>query len=417
MAIVVVGTLDTKGREVLYVKRRMESAGESVLVIDTGSGGFPTVEPDVSRDEVFEAGGSTVGEIQAAGDRGKAVACAAVGAAEVLKRLHAAGQVEGVLGLGGSAGTTIGATAMRGLPFGVPKLLISTLASGQTRPYLGGSDIVLMPSISDVAGLNRITRSILNRAADALVGMVRGMRVGGAMEAAGTGPVVGATMFGVTTPSVEAARARLEASGCEVLVFHATGVGGQAMESLVRDGEIDVVLDLTTTELADELVGGILTAGPERLEAAGAAGVPQVVSFGALDMVNFGPRETVPEKFAGRKFHIHNPTVTLMRTTVEENAALGGLMARKLARSRGPVVVLIPRGGVSAIDAPGKPFHDPAADAALFEGLIRGLEGCAGVEVIDRPEHINDPAFAELAAAHALRLAREGAERRAEETI
>jgi uncharacterized protein (UPF0261 family) len=281
------------------------------------------------------------------------------------------------------------------------------MASGQTRPYLGGSDILLLPSIADVAGLNRITRTVLTNAANALVGMVQGRSHEERGDARAERPIVAATMFGVTTPCVERARRVLEAAGCEVIVFHATGVGGQAMEGLVRDGQVQGVLDITTTELADELVGGVLSAGPDRLNAAAMSGVPQVVSLGALDMVNFGPRETVPERFASRKFHIHNPTVTLMRTTREENAELGRRIAVALATSRGSTAVIIPRGGVSAIDRAGQPFHDLEADIALFQAVASGLARTPRVEVVEREEHINDPTFGELCARTLLTFMRE----------
>jgi uncharacterized protein (UPF0261 family) len=291
---------------------------------------------------------------------------------------------------------------MRALPFGLPKVMVSTLASGQTRPFVAGSDILMFHPVADLAGLNRLTRAALGNAAMAMVGMVRLPRPPDASAA--DRRLVAATMFGVTTPCVDRARRELEAAGLEVVVFHATGVGGQAMEGLVRDGEVAGVLDLTTTELADELVGGILSAGPERLEAGVRRGIPQVVSVGALDMVNFGPRATVPERFAARRLHAHNPSVTLMRTTPEENAALGRRMAEVLGRAQAPLAVLIPRGGVSALDAPGQPFHDPAADRALFDALEGGLAGHPRVELVWRDEHINDPAFADAAAALLLEL-------------
>jgi uncharacterized protein (UPF0261 family) len=291
---------------------------------------------------------------------------------------------------------------MRVLPFGVPKVMVSTLASGQTRPYVGGSDIVMVYPVADLAGLNRLTRVALTNAALALAGMVRLPRP--ELAAAADRPLVAATMFGVTTPCVDRARQALEARGVEVLVFHATGVGGEAMEGLVRDGQVAGVLDLTTTELADELVGGTLSAGPDRLEAAGRRGIAQVVSVGALDMVNFGPAATVPERFAGRRLHAHNPSVTLMRTTAEENARLGARMAEVLGRARGSVVVLVPARGVSALDAPGQPFYDPEADGALFEALTSGLSGRPHVRVEVRDEHINDPTFAEAAASALLEL-------------
>ncbi|HWE38660.1 MAG TPA: Tm-1-like ATP-binding domain-containing protein [Isosphaeraceae bacterium] len=397
MPVVLVGTLDTKGRELGFVRDILRALDVETIVIDAGSVGPTTIEPDVGREEVFRRAGTTIENVQARGDRGMAVAAAARGVAEVVAGLAREARVDGLLAIGGSAGTTIGTLAMRALPFGVPKVMVSTLASGQTRPYVGGSDIVMIHSVADIAGLNRLTRTVLSNAAHALYGMVRG-RPASRASTPDERPVVAATMFGVTTPCVDRARRTIEELGGECVVFHATGVGGQAMESLVRDGLVEGLLDLTTTELADEHVGGILTAGPERLEAAGRRGIAQVVSVGALDMVNFGPRPTVPERFAARLFHQHNPTVTLMRTTPEENAAIGRRMAAVLARARGPVVVLIPEGGVSALDAPGQPFHDPEADAALFDALAGGLAGAPQVRVVRRAEHINDPAFAELAA-------------------
>jgi uncharacterized protein (UPF0261 family) len=394
MPVVVIATLDTKGHEAAFARDRLREWGLEALLLDAGSLGPPAVGADIPRGRVFAA---EAGEAVPALGRGEAVARAAAGAVEVVLELERAGRLEGVLGLGGSAGTTIGTAAMRALPFGRPKVMLSTLASGQTRPFVGGSDIVLMHSVADLAGLNRLTRTVIAGAADALAGMVLGRRDRPPAGDSGR-PIVAATMFGVTTPCVDRARQALERAGCEVLVFHATGVGGRAMEGLVRDGQVAAVLDLTTTELADEHVGGILSAGPDRLTAAAGAGVPQVVSVGALDMVNFGPRETVPERFAGRRLHVHNANVTLMRTTPEECAAIGRRMAEALAGSRGPTVVLLPRGGVSALDVPGGPFHDPEADAALFEALRGGLAGAPGVRVVERPEAINDPSFADAAA-------------------
>jgi uncharacterized protein (UPF0261 family) len=400
MAVLLVGTLDTKGREVGFVRDRLRAAGVDVTVLDaSGTAQTPPFPAEIPREAVLAAAGTTVAEVAARAERGHAVATAAAGAARIAAELAARGELDGVLAVGGSAGTTIGTAAMRASPFGVPKVMLSTLASGQVRPYVGGSDILMLHSVADVAGLNRVTRTVLANAADAMAGMVRGRGERPLPPPASDRPLVTATMFGVTTPCVDRARECLEAGGFEVVVFHATGVGGQAMEGLVRDGQVAGVLDLTTTELADELVGGILSAGPDRLTAAGRRGVPQVVGVGALDMVNFGPRETVPERFAGRRFHVHNATVTLMRTTPAENAALGRRVADCLRSATGPTAVMLPLGGVSAIDAPGGPFWDPEADAALFAAIREGLSTCPGVRLVERPEHINDPAFAEAAAA------------------
>jgi uncharacterized protein (UPF0261 family) len=395
-SVLIVGTLDTKGHEVAFVRDLLRGHGVETLVIDAGSIGPPAFEPDVDREEVFRLAGTSLTAVRERGDRGLAVAEAARGVARLVLKLSSERSIAGILGLGGSAGTEIATSAMRQLPFGIPKVMVSTVASGQTRPYVGGSDITMIFPVADLAGLNRLTRTSLTNAALGLAGMVCLPRP--ADGSAHERPVVAATMFGVTTPCVDCARHVLEEESVEVIVFHATGVGGQAMEGLVRDGALAGVLDLTTTELADELVGGVLSAGPDRLEAAGRHGVPQVVSLGALDMVNFGPRSTVPERFAGRRFHQHNPSVTLMRTTPEENEALGRRMAEILGRARGPVVVLIPRRGLSALDAPGQPFHDPKADDALFSTLSAGLSAQSHVRLESRDEHLNDPSFARAAA-------------------
>jgi uncharacterized protein (UPF0261 family) len=288
---------------------------------------------------------------------------------------------------------------MRALPFGVPKVMVSTLASGQVRPYVGVRDILMLHSVVDINGLNRVSRTVLTNAANAMIGMVRKAAVAPPAE---TKPLVAATMFGVTTPCVEAARKHVEAAGYEVLVFHATGTGGMTMESFVGDGLIAGVLDLTTTELADELVGGVLSAGRDRLTAAALRGVAQVISLGALDMVNFGPPGTVPEKFRARRFYQHNPTVTLMRTTPDENDQLGKEIAHKASAAKGPTAVLVPRRGVSAVDREGQPFWWPEADAALFQSLRNWMS--PHVELVELDLHINDPAFAQAAADALLRL-------------
>jgi uncharacterized protein (UPF0261 family) len=310
------------------------------------------------------------------------------GAAVVVARLHAEGRLDGILGLGGSGNSTIIAQAMRALPVGVPKLLVSTVASGDTRPYMGAVDITMMYSVVDIAGINRISGQIMTNAA----AMIAGAAKARVPDLGADRPLVGATMFGVTTACVTAARERLEELGYEVLVFHATGTGGQSMEALARAGFLAGVLDATTTELADELVGGVLSAGPDRLEAAGAAGLPQVVSLGALDMVNFGPRESVPPRFDDRNLYVHNATVTLMRTTPAESLALGRQIGRKLSAAAGPTVLFVPLKGVSAIAVPGQVFHDADADAALLRGLDETLS--ATIERNEIDTDINDPAFA-----------------------
>ena len=396
MAMILIGTLDTKGEEVQFVCEHLKEQGVSVLIIDAGVLGPVPFRPDISREAVFEAAGASLSDIQRDRDRGRAFQAAAKGVMEIVQRLFDEGKVEGVLGLGGSAGTTIATSAMRALPFGVPKLMVSTLASGQVKPFVGVRDILMMHSVVDISGLNRISRKVLANAAAAMAGMCRASQ---SPESAATDkdkPLLTATMFGVTTPCVEAARRIVEQAGFEVLVFHATGTGGMTMESFITDGLISGVLDLTTTELADELVGGILTAGRDRLTAAGLHSVPQVISLGALDMVNFGPPDTVPEAFRSRRFYQHNPTVTLMRTTPEENDLLGKEIAQKASATRGPTAVLVPLRGVSAIDRAGQPFWWPEADAALFQSLRNWM--APQVKLIEVDLHINDPEFAEMAA-------------------
>ncbi|MBA2576249.1 MAG: Tm-1-like ATP-binding domain-containing protein [Euzebyaceae bacterium] len=384
--VVLAGTLDTKGDEYAFLRDRVREQGVDVLLVDVGVYD-PQVEPDVSRDDVARAGGVDVAELAAAADRGAAVAAMGRCAAAILQRLHDEGRVQGVLGLGGSGGSSIVTSAMRALPVGVPKVMVSTLASGDTRPYVGVVDVTMMYSVVDIAGVNSISAQIMTNAAGAIAGMVKAT-----VPPLEHKPMVGASMFGVTTPGVTRARERLEELGYEVLVFHATGTGGQSMEALVDGGFLVGVLDLTTTELADELVGGVLSAGPDRLEAAGAAGLPQVVSLGALDMVNFGPRETVPPQFEDRNLYVHNPTVTLMRTSPEECRELGRQVSRKLSEAQGPTALFVPRKGVSMIAVEGQPFHDPAADEALLEGLFEAM--APHVEVHELDLDINDERFA-----------------------
>ncbi len=384
--VVLLGTLDTKGAEYAFLRDRVREHDVDVLLVDAGIH-EPLVEPDIGRDEVARAAGADVTALAEAGDRGAAVAAMGAGAEAVVRRLYAEERLDGILALGGSGGSSIATRAMRALAVGVPKLMVSTVASGDTRPYVGAVDVTMMYSVVDIAGVNRVSARIMANAAAAIAGMA-GAQVPPLEEK----PLVAATMFGVTTPCVTHARERLEELGYEVLVFHATGAGGQSMEALVRGGFLAGVLDVTTTELADELVGGVLSAGPERLQAAGEVGLPQVVSLGALDMVNFGPRETVPEKFEGRNLYVHNPTITLMRTTPEENAELGREIGRKLSAATGPTVLFVPLKGVSMIDVEGQPFYDAAADEALRAGLRETLDGRVELHEVDTD--INDPAFA-----------------------
>jgi uncharacterized protein (UPF0261 family) len=399
MPIILLGTLDSKGVEYQFVRDLLKAQGLATLVIDAGVTGPPHFTPDVPRERVFAAAGTTLDPVVKANDRGKAVELAASGAAKLVVELHQQGKVEGILALGGSAGTTIGTAAMRALPFGVPKLMVSTLASGQVKSFVGVRDIAMMYSVVDISGINRISRTVLANAANAIAGMVKGrsaLTPGSSPDGRGEMPLITATMFGVTTPCVEAARKQIEDAAYEVLVFHATGTGGMTMESFIRDGIIEGVLDITTTELADELVGGILSAGKDRLTAAAQRGIPQVISVGALDMVNFGPRDTVPDKFKDRRFYQHNSNVTLMRTTPQENDKLGKEIAEKASAAQGPTAILLPLRGISAIDREGQAFWWPQADRALFQS-IRNWAG-PQVKLIELDSHINDAAFARAAA-------------------
>lgn len=384
--VVLVGTLDTKGTEYGWLRARVRELGCDVVLVDAGIG-EPQIEADVPAARVAEAAGASLEALREAGDRGAAVTRMGEGAAVIAAELFAAGRVDAVLAVGGSGGSSIAARAVRDLPIGLPKLIVSTMASGDVSPYVGAKDVTITYSVVDVAGINRVSRLILGNAAAAAAGMAKAY-AGTQTTQAQERPLIGASMFGVTTPAVNVARERLEELGYEVLVFHATGAGGRALEGLADSGLLAGVLDMTTTELADDLVGGVLSAGPERLTAAGKNRVPQVVAPGALDMVNFGPRGTVPERFGGRNLYVHNPTVTLMRTTPEEMAELGRRVAAKLAAATGPAVLFVPLSGVSALDAPGMPFHDPEADEACFEALLG-----AGVDTVRLDMNINDPAF------------------------
>ena len=405
--IAVLGTLDTKGREHAFVADCIRRLGHEPLLIDVGTGGPPQIAPDVTREEVAAEAGLDLAALAGRGDRGEAIAAMVAAAPRLVERLYREGRFAAIVSLGGGGGTAIASAAMRSLPVGVPKLIVSTLASGNTAPYVGTKDIALLPAIVDIAGLNRISRTILSRAAGAICGMVAAPE-----SAAEERPIIAASMFGNTTDCINAAKPLLEQAGYEVLVFHATGAGGKTMEGLIDSGLVSGVLDITTTELADELVGGILTAGPDRLNAAGRTGTPAVIAPGCLDMVNFGERSSVPAKFSGRKFYQHNPQVTLMRTTAEECARLGALVAAKVNAYRGPVTVLIPRHGVSVISAAGGPFYDPEADAALFDSLHAGLK--PSVPVVSLDCTINDPAFARACVEALLENLRQVGSRRSE---
>ncbi len=389
--VALLGTLDTKAEEYAWLLDRLHGLGMATLAIDTGS--FSTSElAEISSDEVIAAAGADAAAVRARRDRGEMMAVMGTGAAAIVRDLAEAGRIQGLLAIGGSGGSSVAAPAMQALPVGFPKLLVSTMASGDVRPYVGEVDTTLMYSVVDVAGINSISATVFANACAAIAGMATDYQERMSAPAGEHKPLIGVTMFGVTTTAANEARETLTALGYEVLVFHATGTGGQAMEKLVESGLLAGVCDLTTTELADDLVGGVLSAGPDRLEIAGATGLPQVVSLGALDMVNFGPMETVPAQFAGRNLYVHNPTVTLMRTTGEEMAELGRRIARKLAAATGPTELFVPLRGVSAIDVDGAPFRDADADDRLFAALREGLAG-SSVVVHEVDQAINDPGF------------------------
>jgi len=392
--IAIAGTFDTKGIEYSYVKSLVEQLGLKAFTIHTGAYA-PIFEPDVSNAEVAAAAGYNIKDIEN-GDRALATEALSKGMQAIVPKLYAEGKFDGIISFGGSGGTSMVTPAMRALPIGVPKVMVSTMASGNVSQYVGTSDIIMMPSIVDVQGLNKISKTIFRNAVLAIAGMV-GMKGNLKEDEAEEKPLVAATMFGVTTPCVQQAQKYLEDRGYEVLVFHATGTGGKTMEALANAGFFKGILDITTTEWCDEIVGGVLNAGPERCEAAAKNGIPQVVSVGALDMVNFGPYDTVPEKFAGRNLYKHNPTVTLMRTTKEELIEIGKAIGSKLNMASGKTTLMLPLGGVSAIDAPGQPFYGAEEDAALY-ATLKDTVNTDIVEIIEMDTNINDKAFAEAAA-------------------
>lgn len=388
--VAVIGTLDTKGEEVAYIRQLLDRVGYDAVVIDVGILGEPWVKADVTREQVAARVGTSIEEVRRLSRR-EAVETMASGLKSTVQDMYDAGCLHAAIGIGGATGCAIISPALATLPIGVPKVLASPVASGDTRIYVGTSDMILVHSVTDIAGLNRVSRRIFQAAVGAAVGALEASQADA--EDNIVKRTVAITMFGVTTPAAIACKELLEGRGYEVLLFSASGIGGMAMERLITEGLIDGVIDLTTTELADELVGGVLSAGPHRLEAAGKRGIPQVVVPGAMDMVNFGPRSSVPSRFEGRLFYEHTPAVTLMRTSIEENKRLGGIMAEKLNRAAGPVRVVIPRKGFSAYDSPEKPFFDPQADTAFVEGLKGGLS--SKVAVVECDLHINDPAFAQ----------------------
>ncbi len=398
--IVILGTFDTKGPEHAFIAEAIRRQGLQTLLIDAGSLNPPVLAADISAAQVAAAGDPEWRSILARKDRGECVALMGRGAEHLVTELAAAGKIQGIISLGGGGGTAIATAAMRALPLGFPKLMVSTLASGNTAAYVGTSDIVMFPAIVDVAGINRVSHAIFENAAGAICGMVAAAEAHRRTPPTDK-PLVVASMFGNTTACVTEARRIVEAAGFEVLVFHATGTGGRTMEALVASGMVAGILDITTTEWADELVGGILGAGPQRLDAAAKAGVPAIIAPGCLDMVNFGEPATVPAKFSARRFYQHNPQVTLMRTSPAECGELGRIIAAKVNRYVAPVTVLLPLGGISIISTPGQPFHDPEADRALFAALRTPLR--PGTPVVEMDVTINDPAFARACAEALLR--------------
>jgi uncharacterized protein (UPF0261 family) len=390
--VVIIGTLDTKGEEFAFIKELIEKAGLKTLVVDFGVMGEPAFKPDIPRDEVARAGGGNLAHFASGEHKDQAMQTMAGGLAATVRKLYDEGKLDGIIGMGGTGGTSIATTAMRTLPVGVPKVMVSTIGGGDVSAYAGTKDITFIPSIVDVAGINRISRQIFANAAGAIAGMAK-LEVS---KDVSEKPLVVASMFGNTTTCVDHARGLMEKAGYEVLVFHATGTGGKTMESLIADGYIAAAMDITTTELADYVCGGVLSAGPERGMAASKAGIPAVIVPGCVDMANFWGIDTVPEKYTGRNLYQWNPNTTLLRTNVEENIRMGEMIAAAANAATGPVAVLLPLKGVSMLDSEGDKFWDPEADRACFDTIKKNLK--PGIRVIEMENNINDPAFSEKVA-------------------
>jgi uncharacterized protein (UPF0261 family) len=389
--VVLIGALDTKGLEYKYVRDLITQRGLETIVIDFGVLGKPPFDPDINAAEVALAGGSSLDELRKSQDKSRAMRIMREGLVRIVTELYQEGRLGGVLGMAGSGGTSLVTAAMRGLPVGTPKVMVSTVAGGDVSQYVGTKDITMMPSIVDVAGLNSISRTIYANAAGAIAGMVEMDSPQQKEEK----PLITASMFGNTTKAVDHARSLLEDQGYEVLVFHASGSGGRTMESLIESGFITANLDLTTTELADEVCGGIFSAGPDRLLAAARAGIPTVIAPGCIDMANFWGIDTVPEKYKDRNLYEWNPNVTLMRTNVEENKTIGKMITNAANQSNGPVSILLPLKGVSQLDSPGGEFWYPEANQACFNTIKVNLK--PGIEVIELDNNINDPEFSNKA--------------------
>lgn len=395
--IAIIAALDTKGIEAAFIQSLINQRGHRALIIDVGVMDDPVIEADIPARQIAREGGAELQDLRRDRDKARAMEVMTRGAAVVAANLYATRRFDGIVGIGGSAGTAIGSSAMRALPIGVPKVLVSTVAAGDTRPYVGTKDLTLMYSVVDIAGLNRISSRVLANAAGALIGMVE-IELPPRQER----PLIAASMFGNTTACVDRARSILDAAGFEVLVFHATGSGGMTMESLIADGYVDGVLDLTTTEWADELCGGVFSAGPRRLEAAARTRVPQVVAPGCLDMVNFAGFDTVPPQYKERRLFRWNSNVTLMRTNVDESRQLGAILAEKVNCSSGPVTVMLPAGGLSQLDSEGGEFWWPEADEALFSAVRKALR--SDIPLVELPVNINDSRFADRAAQELLAM-------------
>ncbi|MGA8942490.1 MAG: Tm-1-like ATP-binding domain-containing protein [Thermoactinomyces sp.] len=398
--VAIIGALDTKGEDYQYIKREIEKCGHQTLVVNTGVLGEPLFKPDISADEVARAGNSSLQELRKVADKSFAMSVMTKGIAVVIKELYQQGKIDAGFSMGGSNGTMIGTAGLQALPLGIPKVMVSTVASGDTQPYIGISDIVMIPSILDVAGVNRISAKIYSNAVGAIVGMLESE-----VPPIKTKPLITATMFGNTTTLVNQCQKILENQGYEVLVFHATGAGGKTMESLIDQGYITGgVLDVTTTELADELAGGVLSAGPTRMEAAAKWALPQVIAPGCLDMVNFWGPATVPDKYKDRLFYYWNDNITLMRTTPEENEKLGRILAEKANRSKGETAIFLPMQGVSELDAPGKEFWWPEANQALFSTIKKYTK--PNIPIYELDCNINDARFAEAVTSKLMEMIR-----------
>lgn len=392
--ILMLGTFDSKGKEFAYLYSELKRRGANVLTMNTGVlSGTDLFPIDIPAEKVALSGGETLETLRQNGDRGAAMVVMARGARAICQELQQQGKINAIIGMGGGGGTSIATTAMQGLPVGFPKVCITTLASGNTSEYVGSKDIVLFPSIVDISGINQFSRLIISRAAGAICGMVQTDPIPDENEH----PIIMISMFGNTTKCVEMCAETLKEKGFESLIFHATGGGGRAMESLILENMAVAVLDITTTEWADEYCGGALTAGPQRLDGPGRVGIPHVICPGCLDMVNFGSMDTVPDKYkkGDRNLSVWNPMVTLMRTTREENIGMGKILAEKANASKAPVAFIFPKGGLSILDAEGERFWDPEADRALFDTIRQYANPDIPIWEIDA--NINDPVFAQKA--------------------